>query len=95
MGRISRRSYILRVCHLLFHVYLIHRTALRYPRCVCLQQPGLASVFSCIVQQTREDVEFYTSPFPQFTGKTYAQVRQASKRPWWWGISQSRTRHSG
>ena len=40
-------------------------------------QPGVASVYCTIVQQSLEDVEFYIRNFPQFCGKSYAAVRRS------------------
>lgn len=40
-------------------------------------QPGIASVYSSIVQQTRSGVEFYIRAFPDLEGLTYGAARRA------------------
>ena len=39
-------------------------------------QPGIASVYSSIVQQTRSGVEFYIRAFPDLEGLTYGAARR-------------------
>lgn len=39
-------------------------------------QPGVASVYCTIVQQTKEGVEFYLKKFPELDGKTFQQARR-------------------
>lgn len=41
-----------------------------------LLQPGVASVYCSIVQQTRTGVECYVRSFPQLHGLTFAEVRR-------------------
>ena len=43
-------------------------------------QPGVASVYCTIVQQSLEDVEFYIRNFPQFCGKSFAAVRRSFRQ---------------
>lgn len=43
-------------------------------------QPGVASVYCTIVQQSLEDVEFYIRNFPQFCGKSFAVARRSFKQ---------------
>ena len=47
---------------------------LHAPMCA---QPGIASVYSSIVQQTRSGVEFYIRAFPDLEGLTYGAARRA------------------
>ena len=39
-------------------------------------QPGVASVYCTIVQQTKEGVEFYLKNFPELEGKTFQEARR-------------------
>ena len=39
-------------------------------------QPGVASVYCTIVQQTKEGVEFYLKNFPGLEGKTFQEARR-------------------
>ena len=39
-------------------------------------QPGVASVYCTIVQQTQNGVEFYLKNFPQLAGKTFKEARR-------------------
>ena len=39
-------------------------------------QPGVASVYCTIVQQTKEGVEFYLKRFPELEGKTFQEARR-------------------
>ncbi|KAK9797373.1 hypothetical protein WJX73_006662 [Symbiochloris irregularis] len=43
-------------------------------------QPGVASVYCSIVQQTRKGVEFYIKGFPELEGMTYRSVRRSFDR---------------
>ena len=43
---------------------------------LCFVQPGVASVYCTIVQQTQNGVEFYLKGFPQLAGKTFQEVRR-------------------
>ena len=45
--------------------------------CGCVPQPGVASVYCSIVQQTRSGVEFYIKGFPELEGLTYKGARRA------------------
>ena len=38
-------------------------------------QPGVASVYCSIVQQTKNGVEFYIKHFPEVAGRPYADAR--------------------
>lgn len=40
-----------------------------------LLQPGVASVYCSIVQQTSKSVEFFFKHFGMLEGKTYSQAR--------------------
>ena len=40
-------------------------------------QPGVASVYCTIVQQTQRGVEFYLKRFPEFSGRTFGEARRA------------------
>ena len=42
--------------------------------CVCVQ-PGVASVYCSIVQQTAKSVEFFFKYFKELEGKTYGEAR--------------------
>jgi hypothetical protein len=44
-------------------------------------QPGIASVYSSIVQQTTSGVEFYIRAFPELEGLTYGAARRAFPVP--------------
>lgn len=39
-------------------------------------QPGVASVYCSIVQQTQQGVEFYLKKFQQLAGKTFQEARR-------------------
>ena len=39
-------------------------------------QPGVASVYCAIVQQTQDGSEFYIKDFPELAGSTYADARR-------------------
>ena len=42
-----------------------------------LLQPGVASVYCTIVQQTERGVEFYLKEFPELVGMTFQEARRA------------------
>lgn len=48
--------------------------------CVVVQ-PGVASVYCSIVQQTSKSVEFFFKHFPILEGKTYSEARYATATP--------------
>ena len=39
-------------------------------------QPGVASVYCAIVQQTRDGCEFYIKDFPELAGCSYSEARR-------------------
>ena len=43
-------------------------------------QPGVASVYCSIVQQTRTGAEFYIQPFPELVGQSYQEIRRSFSR---------------
>lgn len=49
--------------------------------CVCVQ-PGVASVYCSIVQQTKNSVEFFFKHFQKLEGKTYGEARYAIIGVW-------------
>ena len=55
-----------------------HPVALKLPltnSLFCIQ-PGVASVYCTIVQQTKDGVEFYLKRFPELEGKTFQEARR-------------------
>jgi hypothetical protein len=72
----------------LLHVHIPAATA--YNCCICkgsaavaldcwvvAMQPGVASVYCSIVQQTSKSVEFFFKHFSMLEGKTYSEARYA------------------
>lgn len=47
------------------------------PQPWCALQPGVASVYCSIVQQTRSGVEFYIKAFPELEGLSYRAARRS------------------
>ena len=43
---------------------------------MCILQPGVASVYCAIVQQTRDGCEFYIKDFPELAGCSYSEARR-------------------